>query len=124
MNLQENINRIQQIIEGDKKDNTDRIINIGVSTLETLYGKMLKAIGNVNRPDDVTYMLNGKVILRYNKKFKLAHISETVWDNTMDWLGITNRHQLQTIFKLWLEKYYKLEIGTINDNIAIVRLTK
>lgn len=101
-------------------DNKDRLIITGVRLLETFYGKMLKAIGNVNRPDEVTYMLNGKIIVRYNKKFKLAHISEYVWDNLISFLGVTNRHQLQTIFKEWLEKYYNLEIGQINDNIAIV----
>jgi hypothetical protein len=101
------------------EDDTKRIES-GVKFLKDFYYyKVHKAIENKNS-DDVYYLYNGKTIIKYNKKFKLAKVSKDIWSELESYFGV-NTYQTQMILKRWLEYYFDLEIGQINGHIAIVR---
>jgi hypothetical protein len=119
MNLQENIHRIKQMI-GVINENDDKRIELGVKFLKDgYYYKTQKAIENT-KSNDVYYLYQGKILIKYDKKIKLAKVNEVIWNELENYLGV-NLKQIQEILKIWLEYYFDLEIGEINRHIAIVK---
>jgi hypothetical protein len=119
MNLQENIERIHEIMGGVITEGDNKLIDLGVKLLRNGYYGTQKAIENVNS-DEVYYLYQGRTLIKYNKKFKLARVKPELWDELENYLG-ADTLQIQKIFKIWLEDYFDLEIGQINERIAIVK---
>jgi hypothetical protein len=118
MNLQENINRIQEIMG---KDNNKKLIIACLKFLDEIYWyKMVKAIEDV-RFNDVKYMMDGKVILEYDKDYQVAYIKNEVWDNLYNFFNVESP-ETEEILKMWLNSSLKLEISTIHNKPGILRM--
>jgi hypothetical protein len=116
-NLQENIERIQEIMGGD---NDKKLIIMCLKFLNGTYGDMVKAIENV-RSNDVYYLLNGKVILKYDKGYQVAYIKNEVWGNLNNFFNV-EPPKTQEILKMWLNSSLKLKIRDIHNEPGILRM--
>ena len=117
MNLKENIERIQEIMGGD---NDRKLIIACLKFLSGTYGEMVREIKNV-RSNDVYYLLNGKVILKYDKGYQVAYIKNEVWDNLNNFFNV-EPPKTQEILKMWLNSSLKLKIRNIHNEPGILRM--
>ena len=112
MNLKENIERIQEIMGGD---NDRKLIIACLKFLSGTYGDMVREIKNVR------YLLNGKVILKYDKGYQVAYIKNEVWDNLNNFFNV-EPPKTQEILKMWLNSSLKLKIRNIHNEPGILRM--
>jgi hypothetical protein len=117
MNLKENIERIHEIMGGD---NDRKLIIVCLKFLSGTYGDMVREIKNV-RSNDVYYLLNGKVILKYDKGYQVAYIKNEVWDNLNNFFNV-EPPKTQEILKMWLNSSLKLKIRDIHNEPGILRM--
>ncbi len=113
MNLQENIHRIQEMMDVDPQD---KRIDVGVELLKSQYGNLDKS----ENQDVDYYLLDGRVIVVDEKKFKTINVNNIVWDMLDNYLGLKT-NETQQVIKKWLKDSYGIETHTKDGNLRIYR---
>lgn len=115
MNLQENIDRIHEIMGGVITDS--RLEKIVINWLNDKYGD-LESYETDKHPNHIFYIKDGKIILEYSKINNFLYVSyDEIWSVLESYFNM-NYDQVKEILTIWVGQEFQFDSPLIwsSDN--------